>query len=55
VRPAHRTNQRVAYEQWAAGVDIDTGRKKGRVRDDAANALIHTLKRNSTTSPSAIT
>jgi exodeoxyribonuclease V alpha subunit len=27
-----------AYEQWVAGVDVDTGRKKGRVRDDA-NAL----------------
>jgi exodeoxyribonuclease V alpha subunit len=26
------------YEQWVAGMDIDTGRKKGRVRDDA-NAL----------------
>ena len=26
------------YEQWVAGVDLDTGRKKGRVRDDA-NAL----------------
>jgi exodeoxyribonuclease V alpha subunit len=26
------------YEQWVAGADIDTGRKKGRVRDDA-NAL----------------
>jgi hypothetical protein len=26
------------YEQWVAGVDVDTGRKKGRVRDDA-NAL----------------
>jgi conjugative relaxase-like TrwC/TraI family protein len=26
------------YEQWVAGVDIDTGRKKGRVREDA-NAL----------------
>jgi exodeoxyribonuclease V alpha subunit len=26
------------YEQWVAGIDIDTGRKKGRVRDDA-NAL----------------
>ena len=27
-----------AYEQWVAGVDVDTGRKKGRVRADA-NAL----------------
>jgi conjugative relaxase-like TrwC/TraI family protein len=27
-----------AYEAWVAGVDIDTGTKKGRVRDDA-NAL----------------
>lgn len=26
------------YEQWVAGVDVDTGRTKGRVRDDA-NAL----------------
>ena len=26
------------YEQWVAGIDIDTGRKKGLVRDDA-NAL----------------
>jgi exodeoxyribonuclease V alpha subunit len=26
------------YEQWVAGIDIDTGPKKGRVRDDA-NAL----------------
>lgn len=26
------------YEQWVAGIDIDAGRKKGRVRDDA-NAL----------------
>jgi conjugative relaxase-like TrwC/TraI family protein len=26
------------YEQWVAGLDIDTGRPKGRVRDDA-NAL----------------
>jgi conjugative relaxase-like TrwC/TraI family protein len=26
------------YEQWVAGVDLDTGRKKGRVREDA-NAL----------------
>jgi len=26
------------YEKWVAGIDIDTGRKKGRVRDDA-NAL----------------
>ncbi|SFB78228.1 conjugative relaxase domain-containing protein, TrwC/TraI family [Nocardioides terrae] len=26
------------YEQWVAGVDVDTGRKKGRVRGDA-NAL----------------
>ena len=26
------------YEQWVAGIDIDTGRSKGRVRDDA-NAL----------------
>jgi hypothetical protein len=23
------------YEQWVAGIDVDTGRKKGRVRDDA--------------------
>lgn len=23
------------YEQWVAGVDVDTGHKKGRVRDDA--------------------
>jgi conjugative relaxase-like TrwC/TraI family protein len=27
-----------AYEQWVAGIDVDTRRKKGRVRDDA-NAL----------------
>jgi conjugative relaxase-like TrwC/TraI family protein len=27
-----------AYEQWVAGVDVDTGCKKGRVREDA-NAL----------------
>ncbi|WP_246166221.1 MobF family relaxase [Nocardioides psychrotolerans] len=27
-----------AYEQWVAGIDVDTGRKKGRVREDA-NAL----------------
>jgi hypothetical protein len=27
-----------AYEQWVAGVDIDTGCKKGRLREDA-NAL----------------
>ena len=27
-----------AYEQWVAGIDIDTGRNKGRVRKDA-NAL----------------
>jgi hypothetical protein len=27
-----------AYEQWVAGVDLDTGHKKGRVREDA-NAL----------------
>lgn len=27
-----------AYEQWVVGVDVDTGRKKGRVREDA-NAL----------------
>ena len=27
-----------AYEQWVAGVDVETGRKKGRVREDA-NAL----------------
>ena len=27
-----------AYEQWVAGIDIDTGGKKGRVREDA-NAL----------------
>ena len=26
------------YEQWVAGVDVDTGRKKGRVREDT-NAL----------------
>jgi len=26
------------YEQWVAGIDVDVGRKKGRVRDDA-NAL----------------
>jgi conjugative relaxase-like TrwC/TraI family protein len=26
------------YERWVAGIDIDTGRKKGRVREDA-NAL----------------
>jgi exodeoxyribonuclease V alpha subunit len=26
------------YEQWVAGIDVDTGRKKGRVRGDA-NAL----------------
>ena len=26
------------YEQWVAGIDVDTGRKKGRVRNDA-NAL----------------
>jgi len=26
------------YEQWVAGIDIDTGRRKGRLRDDA-NAL----------------
>src|SRR6266545_6342613 len=26
------------YEQWVAGIDIDTGRTKGRLRDDA-NAL----------------
>ena len=26
------------YEQWVAGIDLDTGRKKGRVRGDA-NAL----------------
>jgi conjugative relaxase-like TrwC/TraI family protein len=26
------------YEQWVAGLDVDTGRKKGRVREDA-NAL----------------
>ena len=26
------------YEQWVAGIDIETGRRKGRVRDDA-NAL----------------
>lgn len=26
------------YEQWVAGIDIDTGRRKGRVREDA-NAL----------------
>lgn len=27
-----------AYERWVAGIDIDTGRRKGRVREDA-NAL----------------
>lgn len=27
-----------AYEKWVDGIDIDTGRKKGRLRDDA-NAL----------------
>jgi exodeoxyribonuclease V alpha subunit len=27
-----------SYEQWVAGIDIDTGHKKGRVREDA-NAL----------------
>ena len=96
------------YEQWVAGVDVDTGRKKGRVPEHAnalrfvehgrgltrvdptqaavvgalasdgpllvvegaagagkttalratltcANALVHTLKRNSTTSPSCMT
>jgi exodeoxyribonuclease V alpha subunit len=26
------------YEQWVAGIDVDNGRKKGRVREDA-NAL----------------
>ena len=26
------------YEQWVAGVEVDTGRRKGRVREDA-NAL----------------
>ena len=26
------------YEQWVAGIDVDTGRPKGRVREDA-NAL----------------
>ena len=26
------------YEQWVAGIDVDTGLKKGRVREDA-NAL----------------
>ena len=26
------------YEQWVAGIDVDTGHKKGRIRDDA-NAL----------------
>jgi hypothetical protein len=26
------------YEQWVGGIDLDSGRKKGRVRDDA-NAL----------------
>ena len=26
------------YEQWVAGIDVDTGRRKGRVREDA-NAL----------------
>jgi len=26
------------YEQWVAGVDVDTGRRKGRIREDA-NAL----------------
>lgn len=24
-----------AYERWVASVDLDTGRKKGHVRDDA--------------------
>jgi exodeoxyribonuclease V alpha subunit len=24
------------YEQWVAGIDLETGRKKGRVRDDAS-------------------
>ena len=23
------------YEQWVAGIDIDTGRRKGQVREDA--------------------
>ena len=27
-----------AYEQWVAGIDLDSGRRKGRVRDDA-NAI----------------
>ena len=27
-----------AYEQWVTGIDLGTGRKKGRVREDA-NAL----------------
>ena len=27
-----------AYEQWVAGIDVDTARTKGRVREDA-NAL----------------
>ena len=26
------------YEQWVAGIDVETGRKKGRLREDA-NAL----------------
>jgi exodeoxyribonuclease V alpha subunit len=25
-----------AYERWVAGIDVETGRKKGRVRDDAS-------------------
>jgi exodeoxyribonuclease V alpha subunit len=37
VEPAGSMNGET-YEQWVAGIDIDTGRKKGRVRDDA-NAL----------------
>ncbi len=35
---AGRRDGRRAYEQWVAGIDLDTGVKKGRVRDDA-NAL----------------
>jgi conjugative relaxase-like TrwC/TraI family protein len=37
VEPAGAMNGE-SYEQWVAGIDIDTGRKKGRIRDDA-NAL----------------
>ena len=35
-RPAAMDGE--TYEQWVAGIDLDTGRRKGRVRDDA-NAL----------------